>query len=405
MDSTKSVKHMSGKRGIPLLEAVVGTLALLALFVFAARQYKSARIKADAIVLGESRIRCTTFGPRCIHVYVDYSDFCDDDIDMLEPVGPFEDFNVAFTNFTPDGLSKLPWPDTITALNLTAMILEDDDVAVLSRFPNLQKLNLTATFVTDKGMSTLAELTQLTELSVQECRVTNEGIAELSALPKLETLNVAFSDVTPDGLDVLKDCSALSKVIVWPRPVPQQRTFDVEVARKVAEIRGVNRIRRPGSRTTVVDPLLLPDAISKRFRVLANAATRHPRIMHLALSNTDFSDADAAVLRRFRFLATLNLIETGIGDETLSELADHVHLWRLYLNSTAVTDAGLKCINRLPLLSHIDLRNTAVTDAGLWHLRRLPSLESLDLLNTRVTPEGVARLKELMPDLKVSLTQ
>ena len=43
-----------------------------------------------------------------------------------------------------------------------------------------------------------------------------------------------------------------------------------------------------------------------------------------------------------------------------------------------------------------------ITDAGLVHLKGLTNLEGLLLIGTQVTDAGVAKLKEALPDCRIS---
>ena len=394
---------MTGKRGVPLLEVLVVVSVLIALCVFAGRQYKVARVKGDAIVLGQSLIRCTTWGTRFVHVDVSYTDFSDGDFDMLDPVGPFEDFNAGFSFVTPPGLLQLPYPSDIQALTLTAMELEDKDLDVLSRFSNLQKLDLKATFITDAGLPQLSRLKNLRSLSLQQCRITNEGVAQLRNLNQLQTLNVAFTDVTAEGLSAIDGFKSLTKVVMWPRPRPADSDwpFEVEVTRKLANSRGMDRIKQPDRRKPSYaewSRLALPKDVVKRFPSLRALTSR---TNHIQLAGTLFNDSDAGVLSHYPFLNGLNLDDTNIGDATLRELSHHWYMQYLSIASTNVTDAGMEVVSRLPLLSSLDLRNTRVTDVGLLKLRRLHQLNAIVVVGSLVTDSGIARLKSHFPDLQV----
>lgn len=393
---------MSKKSGVPLLEVIVMVAVFVGLLIFAGHQYEIARFKAEALTLGKLGIRCTTHGTRFVHVYVDYTDFCDDDFDLLEPVGPFEDFNAAFSNLTPDGLRKLPYPDDITALNLTAMVLDDADLDVLARFPNLQQLDLTATRLTDKGLAKLAEHHGLTNLSLQQCRITDSGLLQLKDLPQLQMLNVAFTDVTADGFEAAGGFDSLTKVVMWPRPKESalQRSFEVEVTRQLAANRGPRRLKRPEGRRTQRLTVKLPEKLKMRFPGYAESWPRRP-VLHL--SGSEFDDADVELLEHFPFVHNVYLDHTQVSDEGLKKLTRQIYMYNLSLASTKVTDSGMDLLRRFPLLSHVSLKNTAVTDVGLWKLRHVKTLESLDLAGSRVTADGVARLKKERPNLRVKL--
>ncbi|GEM_PF-3390954 len=360
-------------------------------------------MKADAVVLGQSLIRCATYGTRFIHVDVSYTDFSDRDFGMLDPVGPFEDFNAGFSFVTPQGLLQLPYPSDVQALTLTAMELGDSDLDVLSRFPNLQKLDLKATLVTDAGLLKLSRFDQLRSLSLQQCRITNKGVAQLRNLNHLQTLNVAFTEVTADGLRAIDGFKGLTKVVMWPRPRPadSEWPFEIEVTRKLANPRGMARSKRSDGRKPSQiswSRLTLPEDVVRQFPNLANVTSR---TQHIYLGGTHFSDTDAAVLSHFPLMHTLKLNDTNIGDATLRELSRHWYMYDLSLASTNVTDAGMEVISRLPLLSYLDVSNTGITDAGLLKLRRLPQLTSIDVTGSLVTENGVAGLKSHFPAVKV----
>jgi hypothetical protein len=63
---------------------------------------------------------------------------------------------------------------------------------------------------------------------------------------------------------------------------------------------------------------------------------------------------------------------------------------------TVANLAGLKGLKRL------SLANTGLSDAGLKHLEGLAALEHLDLSGTKVTADGVAALKQALPKCEVT---
>ncbi len=73
-----------------------------------------------------------------------------------------------------------------------------------------------------------------------------------------------------------------------------------------------------------------------------------------------------------------------------------MHLVRLNLAKTKVTDAGLVHLAKLTSLTVLDLNGTEITDAGLEHLKRL-WLRRLDVRDTRVTEAGAQMLEQAMP--------
>ena len=63
--------------------------------------------------------------------------------------------------------------------------------------------------------------------------------------------------------------------------------------------------------------------------------------------------------------------------------------------STKISDAGLKYLERLPMLTELGLSQTRVTDAGLQGLEILPRLVGIDLRGTTVSKPQRARLEKL----------
>ena len=72
------------------------------------------------------------------------------------------------------------------------------------------------------------------------------------------------------------------------------------------------------------------------------------------------------------------------------------------LSGTAVGDAGLVHLAKLPRLNVLNLSKTRISDAGLPALEELKTLRLLRLDGTRVTAEGVARLRRALPDCKIA---
>lgn len=64
----------------------------------------------------------------------------------------------------------------------------------------------------------------------------------------------------------------------------------------------------------------------------------------------------------------------------------------LDLGRTAITDAALATIGKMPRLSKLDLRQTKITDASLENLVSLSSLTSVNLFGTEVTDAGIKTL-------------
>ena len=89
--------------------------------------------------------------------------------------------------------------------------------------------------------------------------------------------------------------------------------------------------------------------------------------------------------------------------DALLPLADNIA--QLDLGRTAVTDAGMATIAKLPRLARLDLRGTKVTDTGLESLTKLTKLQSLNLYGSEVTDAGLAVVSKIKSLHKVFVFQ
>ena len=114
------------------------------------------------------------------------------------------------------------------------------------------------------------------------------------------------------------------------------------------------------------------------------------------LSGVKEIDRLTAHLGHIKKLRRLDLASSGVTDADLAILADNLgSLENLSLNSTAVTDDGLRHLNKLKNLEAVYLTNTRITDAGIAHLRNLPKLWHLHILRTSITDVGVTYLGKM----------
>lgn len=82
--------------------------------------------------------------------------------------------------------------------------------------------------------------------------------------------------------------------------------------------------------------------------------------------------------------------EGQLTDEMLEALAGVDTIRTLDLSGCKhVTDAGIRHLQRLPALRHLDLSGTLVTDQGLQVIRELRALEHLSLAWTRISDDGI----------------
>jgi internalin A len=222
--------------------------------------------------------------------------------------------------------------------------------------------------VTDAGLKELLQLKKLTWVDVPELAFTDAGLRHLVGAGLLHTLARASGK---DG----------------ERPSSE------------AEVRSL-----------ILSGTKVTDAGLKELRPFQH-------LHRLNLSHTEVTDAGLKeVVGQFKQLQTLELSETKVTDDGLKELCELKQLTRLELPNSALTDAGLHYLASAGLLHvlseargiyerasseaevrSLSLRGTKVTNAGLKELNRLKNLQHLDLGSSEVTEAGVAELQRALP--------
>jgi hypothetical protein len=115
----------------------------------------------------------------------------------------------------------------------------------------------------------------------------------------------------------------------------------------------------------------------------------------IRLNGKRFGDEHLRLLKPFRRLVELTLVDSRVTDAGMKELAQFPNLTRLELRGTAITDAGLKEISRLEKLQTLGLSGTPITDKGVAELAGMPELRQLYLGGTKMTDTGVKTLSRL----------
>jgi uncharacterized membrane protein len=118
-----------------------------------------------------------------------------------------------------------------------------------------------------------------------------------------------------------------------------------------------------------------------------------------------FSDADLTHVEALApQVAWLDLGGTQVTDAGLTRvLPKLVHLWRLSLDRTTITDRALAPLETLSRLEAVNLYATQVGDAGLASLAKLPRLRAVYAWQTQVTPQGTETLRAANAKVRVNV--
>ncbi len=101
-------------------------------------------------------------------------------------------------------------------------------------------------------------------------------------------------------------------------------------------------------------------------------------------------------LRQLKLLTDLEEITLAgpqITDEWMPYVLELPELFRLTLNRTAVTDAGLAKVHTLQKLRLVEFKYVPITDGAIPHLSQLTQVTYIRLFGTQMTEDGAERLQ------------
>lgn len=189
-------------------------------------------------------------------------------------------------------------------------------------------------------------------------------------------------------------------------PVQVKRLCDLPRKRfRVTEV----HLRRKGEFTDEYLPLLAElDLVylSLSQTGVTGACIEHVDRMkdleHLHLNNIPLTDELVGRLAHLDNLVQLGLLETGLSDAAVIHLQKLVNLESLWLGGNQISDAGLKNLTPLEKLTHLAIQELDLTDKCIDDLVKFKALRTLLVTDTQITADGVRRLKEAIPDCRVS---
>jgi len=119
---------------------------------------------------------------------------------------------------------------------------------------------------------------------------------------------------------------------------------------------------------------------------------------NMDLSFADVRDPQLKELQGFSNLRYLILESTRVTDDGLRDIGSIATLERLWVPGTSISDRGIDHLRHHPQLYSLVLTNTSVTDAAVKDLVTIRSLRHLDVTNTEISAAGLQQLKARLPD-------
>lgn len=141
---------------------------------------------------------------------------------------------------------------------------------------------------------------------------------------------------------------------------------------------------------TVVTPRVYPE---RRFLTRFGGPLNQEG--YFFLQGTKVADGELAHLKGMRCLQSITLNSSELTDVGLRDLQELVQLEALTVSSPKITDAGLEHLQTLNRLEYLTLQSPGITDAGLKYFSRMTGLQQLWLEDCAVAGGGLEHLKGL----------
>ncbi|QEL20871.1 protein kinase domain-containing protein [Limnoglobus roseus] len=265
----------------------------------------------------------------------------DADLDVLRPLASVEWIEVCGPGITDAGLAKLagfPFAGKVHFLRVYLCDgVTDEGFRSVAKFPALTHLVLSSKNVTGAGLAHLPG-PNFMNVDLQCPRLADVGLAHLKALPRLMHLGLDNDPITDAGLAHVAAVKRLDSLSIHGC----QKITDAGIK----HLEGMERLA----------------ALSANCRLLTPAAV-----------------ASLAKIKGMKFLAAY---PPG---------PDYPHL----------TDADLTLLGEAQAMEDLYVDLSAVTDAGLEALARIKTLKALNLKGSKATAAGVKKLRAALPACKI----
>lgn len=159
-----------------------------------------------------------------------------------------------------------------------------------------------------------------------------------------------------------------------------------------------------GETATESDSAGLPEAPTLPDELVQQLQAKGIKIIPLAKDNDyvlvnavnypEFTDKDMADLLKLKDnIIQLKLGNTAITDAALKEISALPVLTKLHLEHTKISDAGLQYLSGHKRLAYINLFGVNITDRGVVSLEGIPTMKQIYAYQTGVTATGVGEIK------------
>jgi Leucine-rich repeat (LRR) protein len=340
------------------------------------------------------------------------------------------------------GVAHLADLRELECLKLNGAAVTDASLASLKNLTKLKFLDLSNSSVTGAGLQHLAGNTELAVLCLMNSKLDDQGAAHLAQFRKLRVLDLEGTRITDEAIPAIGRLHDLVFLNLDGTDVAGTRLSELKGCKQLLSLwlAGTKLDDRAGEPISNLHSLKILSLNRTNFSDLGLSWLQNLRLDTLCLDQTSVTDEGLELLEKMPLATQLSLAGTGITDEGLRRLAEHLlelkgrfsrgswdswssqlplgeiydKPWRGMIRSgidkrlllgphapmlsfagTKITDAGLVYLDIFPDATHLDLSNTAIGDSGPVHLTALRGLSWLNLSNTQVSDAGLLDLRTI----------
>ena len=300
----------------------------------------------------------------------------------LAPLVNLERLDIDNTQITEEGFVHLANLKSLENLrfykHLHSDVVTDVGAKHLSKVTSLKRIS-TDTVVTDAGVADLAKLPHLEELMLDGEGVTDESLVHIARIPNLKRLWFQSCNVSDRGLARLRNSQSLEYVLISDT---QMTTTGLQHFMTMANLK-------------ILDLNLREDEAADW-----STLKWFSQLDELRLSGPGIHNSDLTHIQGLTQLTGLVLdLEDPLDDEGMAALQPLTKLKNVRIDSSIVTDEGLKALSDKPDLEYLTISCLA-TDTGIHAFDGLQSLRHLQIASLFLTDGGLAALSERLPSLQ-----
>lgn len=227
------------------------------------------------------------------------------------------------------------------------------------------------------------ENTKLFEVDLNSCDIEDQDLQNLIPLAEMESIIVNHTPLTDACIPYLNQLTNLRLLHISGCKITEAGLSELSSQLDLYAYYAGN--------------MNLHDDAAKDF-------TRYPELKFFAVSGNPITGKSLEDFLALNELLTLHIHQTEIDDESLALLSQFPNLTSLWLGSSLNSEQGLmNSIRNLTQLRALHIYSVPVSDLGTNTLADMKNLKDIALVGTNISDANLARLKQALPDAKISV--